>query len=80
MTIDATPGDIITILVGQQPQLQVEGRDGCGAGGGGGYSGGAGTDDERGGGGGGSFDASDEGNISIRTQHGHGRVIIEAVF
>jgi len=51
-----------------------------GAGGGGGYSGGAGTDDESGGGGGGSFDASDAGDISIRTQHGHGRVIIEAVF
>lgn len=48
--------------------------------GGGGYSGGAGTEDLSGGGGGGSFDASEEGDISIRTQHGHGRVIIEAVF
>ncbi|MCB9901714.1 MAG: hypothetical protein H6826_10245, partial [Planctomycetes bacterium] len=35
-TVDVTPGEVLTILVGEQPALQAFGDDGCGASGGGG--------------------------------------------
>jgi len=89
MTINVTPGDTLTIVVGEQPQLQVAGTDGCGGSGGGGTFVALDTPNSEvgdltplavAGGGGGSYDASGTGTITVRTTHGHGSATITPVF